>query len=167
MEVARIWCSGGRPRIPDVVISTIDDHPSTAGFFGWDVDVEHVTAIDDFAGEGRNHDIVIVGQCDATPTLVAIEAKAAEPFGDPLQVTVTRALARSKKSKVPQRLDLLAQAVRGKPAMVPGSRLSTPRSRGSATSSSRLRLAPSWKPIVGIARKQCCWYIASWSPRRR
>jgi hypothetical protein len=103
-----------------VLISTLDAHPSTADFVGWDVDVEHVTAFDGFAGEGRNHDLVVVGECHATPTLVAIEAKAAEPFGDPLQVTITRALARSKKSKVPQRLDLLAQAVRGKPAMVPG-----------------------------------------------
>src|SRR4051794_28407609 len=76
MEVARAWCAAGRPRIPGAVMSTLDDNPNTAGFIGWDVDVEHVTALDGFGGEGRNHDLVIVGECRATPTLVAVEAKA-------------------------------------------------------------------------------------------
>jgi hypothetical protein len=118
MEVARVWCDSGRPRIPDVVLATLDDNSRTAGFIGWDVDVEYVTAFDGFTGEGRNHDLVIVGECAETPTLVAIEAKAAEPFGESVHLTVTRALARSKGSKVPQRLDLLSEAVRGKPAML-------------------------------------------------
>ena len=120
MEVARAWCVGGRPKIPHVVTSTLDQNPATAGFVGWDVDVEHVTTFDGFPGEGRNHDLVIVGECGARPTLVAIEAKALEPFGESVQVTVTRALKRSTKSRVPQRVDLLSDAVRGKPAMADG-----------------------------------------------
>ena len=116
MEIARLWCADGRPAIPQAPTGALAQNDLTAGFTGWDVDdAEYVTALDGFRGEGRNHDLVIVGEARDVPTLVAVEAKAAESFGDSVTKTIIRALKRSEKSKVPSRVAALSRAVLGGP----------------------------------------------------
>lgn len=117
MELAQLWCADGRPTIPHAVTDALERNQLTAGFTGWDVDAEYVTALDGFRGEGRNHDLVIVGEAQGVPTLVAVEAKAAESFGDPVTKTINSALKRSAKSKVPARIAALSRAVLGEPGV--------------------------------------------------
>lgn len=115
MEIARLWCADGRPAIPQALAEALAQNDLTAGFTGWDVDAEYVTALDGFRGEGRNHDLVIVGEARGVPTLVAVEAKAAESFVHSVTETIIRALKRSEKSKVPARVAALSRAVLGGP----------------------------------------------------
>ncbi len=80
MELALAWTATGHVAVPEDVGRVLDSHPHTSGFVALDVLPEHVTPLDEYRGEGRNHDLVVIGRATAGPTLLAIEAKALEPL---------------------------------------------------------------------------------------
>lgn len=73
---------------------------------------EHVAPLDEYRGEGRNHDPVVVGRAAAGPTLLAIEAKALEPLGPRLFEQLEGAAGKSA-SNIPARLGHLCQMLFG------------------------------------------------------
>lgn len=88
MELARAWCerdaspASSAPAMPIELIDLLESSPRTRGFRPSQGFAEHVTRLDDFRGEHRNHDLVLVGANDRDDQLViAIEAKALESFG--------------------------------------------------------------------------------------
>lgn len=83
MESARAWFTGGSPeaRVPSGIRALLDGHPSTRGAMICTVFPEHETRLDDF-GRGRQHDVLACGMVGDNPLVLAIEAKADEPFGE-------------------------------------------------------------------------------------
>lgn len=112
MELALAWTTSGYVAVPDDVARVLDSHPDTAGFVALDVLPEHVTSLDEYRGEGRNHDLVAVGRAAAGPTLLAIEAKALEPLGPRLFEQLESAAGKSA-SNIPARLGRLCQMLFG------------------------------------------------------
>jgi len=70
---------------------------------------EHETKFDECGGKGRQHDLLMVHK----DIVVGIEAKADEPLGDTVEITVKNALKNTSKSRVPERADGLAKNIFG------------------------------------------------------
>lgn len=69
--------------------------------------------MDQLRGNGRNHDLIIEGTVNDKRTLIAVEAKADESFGDLVGVYEARSYENNPKSKDPERIRQLTQAVLG------------------------------------------------------
>jgi hypothetical protein len=83
MESARAWLDHDTgPTVPAEITALLDSGQPTRAFLPELVIPELVTELDDFAREHRNHDLVVVGEAVEGRTLLAIEAKADESFGD-------------------------------------------------------------------------------------
>lgn len=82
-ESARAWLGDGTSAtLPPEIARLLESHARTRGFQPALAIPEWVTRLDQYAGEHRNHDLIVVGDVGAVRTLVAIEAKADEPFGN-------------------------------------------------------------------------------------
>jgi hypothetical protein len=110
-ELARAWCGSGTGAIPRDLAELLETHPATAGFSPELGIPELVTPLDDFRGEARNHDLVVVGTRGAQRILLGIEAKADEPLG----IRLSEIRSDNPRSKRLARLDLLARAILGHP----------------------------------------------------
>jgi hypothetical protein len=120
MELARAWCDGSRPVVPDdlrKLFSTSADleplHIATAL-------AEHETRLDD-RGRGRQHDLVAYGTAGGKRLVVCVEAKADESFGPTIAERLSQASASSEPnptdrspSRVPERVDELSRLVFGR-----------------------------------------------------
>jgi hypothetical protein len=117
-ETAKAWLRTGRPAVPVEILELLNTHPATAAFQAELAFPEHVTRLDDLRGEHRNHDVLVVGEANAGLTVVAVEAKADETFGD---ATVGAYLARSslnENSRAPERIRRLVRGVFGTAAVL-------------------------------------------------
>ncbi len=112
MELARAWTTSGHVAMPHDVQRVLDSHPDTSHFVALDVLPEHVTPLDEYRGEGRNHDLIAIGRAAAGPTLLAIEAKALEPLGPRLFEQLEGAAGKSA-SKIPARVAALCEMLFG------------------------------------------------------
>jgi hypothetical protein len=110
-ELARAWCGSGSPAYPQDLAELLDAHPTTVGFSPELGIPELVTRLDDFRGEARNQDLVMIGTCDTRRVLLGIEAKADEPLG----ARLSEIRSDNLRSKRQMRLDLLARAIVGRP----------------------------------------------------
>lgn len=80
MELARAWFTSPVPVMPQEIDALLESHPLTRNIVvtrGWP---ERVTALP-YPGEGRNHDLVLLGEADGKPVLLAVEAKVDETMG--------------------------------------------------------------------------------------
>jgi len=114
MELANAWFpTPGSPSVPPELTALLDSHPHTRGMTLSVGHPEKTTALDDFAGGKRNHDLVLVGAAGGREVCVCVEAKADEPFG---AKTVAQYLASvaGTRSNVPERIRLLCEALLGK-----------------------------------------------------
>jgi hypothetical protein len=96
------------------MLETLNAHPDTAGFVAWEAIPELVTPLDGERGEARNHDLLVIGAAHGIPTLVAIEAKAGESFGEKTVAESLSAVAAKTGSGVPRRIAGLIESVTGK-----------------------------------------------------
>jgi hypothetical protein len=116
MELARSWFTSPSPCVPSEVASLFDSSPMTAGMAVEYVRPECVTAFPE-RGEGRNHDLVMVGKSKRAQVTVCVEAKADEPFGeiigDYLRQTVQKAKAEHRRTGLPDRVEALLGLVFG------------------------------------------------------
>src|SRR4051794_23324222 len=81
MESARAWLRTGEPALPEEIRSVLESGAGgTADFQPIYAIPELVTRLDEFPGEHRNHDLVVVGEARGGRTLIGIEAKADEAF---------------------------------------------------------------------------------------
>jgi hypothetical protein len=115
-ETARAW-SG--LRVPDDVLEVIRRTAELSDFRPKTAFAELVTPLDDF-GEGRNHDVVVLGVAHGKRVLVGIEAKSDEELGPRISDCLSQAEAknddlrsrgRTRLSRVPERIEQLRKAV--------------------------------------------------------
>ncbi|UJA20944.1 hypothetical protein HJD18_12470 [Thermoleophilia bacterium SCSIO 60948] len=108
-ELARLWIErDGR----ELTERFLGEFPETRGFVSREALAEAETKLP-FSGEGRNHDLLLVGDADAGAVTVGIEGKADETFGDPVSEHIAKALKRTERTKAPDRFDRLAEAIFG------------------------------------------------------
>ena len=112
-ELARAWCRAGIPSMPAEMVETLSSHSDTVGFVAWDAIPELVTPLDAERGEARNHDLVVVGVANGAATLVGVEAKAGEPFGDKTVAQRLAAGVATPRSGVSRRIAGLVEAITG------------------------------------------------------
>lgn len=112
-ELAKAWFRTGKPMIPDEIRPLLDSHHDTSGFIAERAVPEFVTKLDDFKGNGRNHDMVIWGNVSGQIALVSIEAKVDESFGEIITNYVSSSISANPRSKVPDRVSQLTSAIFG------------------------------------------------------
>jgi hypothetical protein len=117
MELARAWFRTGRLGAPRELRAALDADACLASLQFTDGDAEKVTSLPE-SGEGRNHDLLLRGTLNNGPVIVAIEAKADEPFGNGVTVLRywTKAIARraaGESTGIPQRIEALLEIVSG------------------------------------------------------
>ncbi|HUU28495.1 MAG TPA: hypothetical protein VM123_11845 [archaeon] len=93
-ELAKAWCSDDGVVIPPELEVLLRSGNTFPQFRLREVFPEHRTAFDNLPGEPRNSDLAIVAADDLGPFVVCVEAKADEPFGELVQVTLRSAVKR-------------------------------------------------------------------------
>lgn len=114
MELARAWFLDGTAQTPREIEDLLASHSSTRqtrfteGFPEW------VTALPE-RGEGRNHDLMLLGEQQGQPLVACIEAKADEPFGERIGELYRKARDRQQTegTRVPERSIALLKMVFG------------------------------------------------------
>ena len=113
-EVARAWLEGNGVTLPAEVNTALIAHPAFGPVLSWDAEPEAKLPFDKFPGETRNTDLSVHAQDAHGEYLIAVEAKADEPFSDTVGKTLENALERSlqnRKSNGVSRIQALAQAL--------------------------------------------------------
>jgi hypothetical protein len=119
-EVARAWLAG-KGVLPSEVNIALNGHPAFGPVFSWHAEPEAKLPFDGFAGEARNTDLSVHAQDAHGEYLIAVEAKADEPFSYTVGKTLEDALERflqNKSSNGINRIQALTQALVG--ARAPG-----------------------------------------------
>lgn len=112
-ELAKAWFRGGTPAVPKELEALFKSHLATHGLIIERGIPEMRTQLDDFEGEKRNHDLILLGHAGDVNTLVAIEAKADEEFDQTIQQRLEKTVGTS--SNIPRRIDLLSRSIFGRP----------------------------------------------------
>jgi hypothetical protein len=113
-EAARAWIAGESNQIPDEVHSVLIGHPAFGPLDSWEGEPEVRLRFDDFAGETRNTDLLVVPMHGKF--VIGVEAKADEPFGELVSETLTAAIERkliNENSNGMRRIERLAGALFG------------------------------------------------------
>lgn len=108
-ENARAWLKAAPHMQPDIA-HVLANCPDIGPILGWNAEPEARVAIDRFRGEQPNIDLLLVAEDDHGSLVIAIEAKADEPFGKTLadQYQHARtARASNPRSKAVARIDAL------------------------------------------------------------
>lgn len=111
-ELAKSWFpEPGKPQIPPDLISLLNSHPDLIGTEIIEGTPEHKIPLDNFRGETRNADLVLVGKKDEAKISINIEAKADEPYDQIISEKLR--LVNNSRSKIPDRVNLMCQALFG------------------------------------------------------
>ena len=108
-ENARSWIAAAPNLQPDVA-QALENYPGIGPLRRWSAEPEARIPIDGFPGEQPNIDLLLVADDDRGPLVIAIEAKADEPFGDKLATrrrSAESTLADKPHSKALARVDKL------------------------------------------------------------
>jgi Domain of unknown function (DUF6946)/HD domain len=116
-EAARAWSQLDAPK---EVLLAVRALPGLDGFTAATVIPELVTSLDDF-GEGRNHDLIVLGTAGGKRVLVGIEAKSDEELGPRIgdylanveERNEERRSAGQRLSNIPERIRLLTRLLFG------------------------------------------------------
>jgi hypothetical protein len=112
MELARAWTSEHGPKALRILL---DQVTGTAGFEAKRGVAEARTRFDGFGGP-RNHDLLLIGEAAGGKTVVSIEGKVDETFGQTLggyRSAARRRIARKQPTDALERLQGLTQAIAG------------------------------------------------------
>lgn len=122
-ESARAWLERTPACVPPEIEQALSAHPDFGTILpGWSAEPEARVAFDSFGGEPSNLDVLLTAEDEEGQLVIAVEAKADEPFGYTVEKTLCQ--ARQRKAENPRsrgvdRLEQLAEAILG----VPGDRL--------------------------------------------
>lgn len=108
-ELAKAWLRTGEPNVPEGLEALFESHTLTRELVIKKAIPERQTKLDDFRGETRNSDLILIGTAEGIRMVVGIEAKADESFGPIIQDYLKKKT--STKSKVPERIDLLLRSI--------------------------------------------------------
>ena len=114
-ESAKSWLAAA-PALPAEIAATLSSHRDIGTLRDWSAEPEARVRIDDYRGERPNVDVLLVGSDRYGPVVVAVEAKADEPFGRKVCETWIRArllLDRKPGSKGVARIERLLAALFG------------------------------------------------------
>lgn len=92
-EAAKHWL-GAFPAIPPDVLETLKAHADFADIIEWSAEPEVQLRFDKRRGEPRNTDLLLLGRDRIGKFVVAVEAKADEPFDQPVADVLSDALER-------------------------------------------------------------------------
>lgn len=115
-EAARAWLEGNGVQLPAEVTQVLTKHPAFGTVASWLAEPEARLRFDGFAGEPRNSDLVVRAEDEKGPFLIAVEAKADEPFGETVAETLAAALERhlvNSRSNGIARIQQLARCLCG------------------------------------------------------
>lgn len=113
-ESAKAWFREGHLTLPREIGSLLESHENFQRFRLGTVTPEVCTRLDEYR-QGRNADAIVTGTSDGRRTLIAVEAKASESFGEEIETRFWSAL---DGTNVPERINGLAKAVFGRPVML-------------------------------------------------
>lgn len=107
-ELAKAWCrNSGGIRTPSGLNALFQSSALTHGLVISKARGERAVYFDKL-GKARMCDLRVEGTTSNRPLLVHIEAKADEPFGDTIEVSWRKALAKTQNSNTPKRISNLA-----------------------------------------------------------
>jgi hypothetical protein len=110
MELARAWFVSPVPVCPREIADLLASHPLGTGLTLVEGIPEHVTSLP-MPGEGRNHDLLLLGHGGSGSVVISVEAKVDEPFGETIGTYWNSASHSDKPTRAPQRIEtLLAMA---------------------------------------------------------
>lgn len=117
-ELAKAWFRDGVAAVPKEILAVMDTHEGTKDFVAHCAIAEKRTTLDDFPGNTRNNDVLITGfanhgLANRTLTIVAVEAKADESFGQTIGQYL-RTIKKKPRSRVPKRIEMLSRFLFGK-----------------------------------------------------
>ncbi len=110
-ELAKAWFA---PKVPRELGRLFESHKLTRGLVVESAIAELTTELDDFPGEPRHHDLVLLCRSGKVRALVGVEAKADEEFGPVIQEELKRVKKSGRHSNLPQRVHQLSQAIFGR-----------------------------------------------------
>jgi hypothetical protein len=110
-ELAQSWFRDGTPKSPDELGALMEAKFDTGIIFD-EAKPECVIELDDFVGEHRNCDLVVLCNAGAKRMVINVEAKADEPFGDLIGEYFDRRAGSG--SNVPARIRQLSLALFGR-----------------------------------------------------
>lgn len=115
-ECAIAWLScGGTTGIPDELLNVLGTHRDFGRVIEWNAEPECLVPFDEYGGPA-NIDVLLSGRDDLGSFVMAVEAKADEPFGSLVGRALTDAVERwltSSSSKGVARLEGLAKNILG------------------------------------------------------
>ena len=116
MELAKAWFRSGKLAPPAELVSLLQSSKELQGLMLEKGIPEHVTPLP-VRGEGRNHDLWLIGEAGGQKITICVEAKADEPFGnDTVKAYRAAGLQKRKEEKptgVPERIEKLLALVSG------------------------------------------------------
>ena len=122
-ESARAWLRCSPARVPAEIEQALSTHCDFGRIHnGWSAEPEARVPFDAFRGEPPNLDVLLTAEDEKGPLVIAVEAKADEPFGNTVEKTLCQASKRRAErpaSRGVDRIENLAAAILG----VPGDRL--------------------------------------------
>jgi hypothetical protein len=95
-ECAKAWLVDPAGKMPQEVVTLLQGHPDFGSIESWRAEPEARLRFDKFPGEPRNTDLLVNARDSKGEYLMAVEAKADEPFGE----TVADALANAVERKI-------------------------------------------------------------------
>ena len=113
-ESAKSWLTAA-PVLPAEIAATLSSHPDIGTLGDWRAEPEAEVPIDEFYGP-PNVDVLLVGRDRSGSVVVAVDAKADEPFGGTVDETLRAArsrLDRNPRSKGVARVERLLAALLG------------------------------------------------------
>ena len=117
-ECARAWLELNPNSIPAEISQSLLAHPDLGSLLEWSAEPEVRVPFDSFKGERPNIDVLLTARDERGPLVIAIEAKADEPFGATIEGTLRAASKRraeNPRSRGVDRLEQLAAAILGVP----------------------------------------------------
>jgi hypothetical protein len=124
-ELAKAWFRKGIPKPPEELVALLKDKFGTEITFD-EAKPECVIRLDDFDGEHRNCDLVVLCKVGAQRIAINVEAKADEPFGNLIgkyyeqtvdsrqKVPAPQSNTPPRPSNVPARIQALSKAMFGR-----------------------------------------------------
>ena len=112
MELARAWFVSPTPLCPREINDLLASHPRTSGVTLLEGIPEHVTMLPE-RGEGRNHDLLLLGHVKGGGIVISIEAKVDESFGETIGGYWTKGRRSVTPTKVPEYTEAILSMVFG------------------------------------------------------
>lgn len=106
MELARAWFGAPMPTCPREIADLLASHPRTSGLTLVKGIPEHVTPLPE-RGEGRNHDLLLFADDGSGRTVISVEAKVDESFGERIGTYWDKARRSATPTRVPERIEAL------------------------------------------------------------